>query len=128
LLANTDSNSPLVFDQIVLSTAANLSFSATNQLALSFAGAGSVVDWNDAFWDENRVWTVFDLASGVTTGFSNLSLGGSFLDANGTALEGTRGYFSLGQIGQDVVLQFNVAAVPEPSTTAMALAGRSVAA
>jgi hypothetical protein len=123
LLANTDSNSPLVFDQIVLSNAANLSFSATSELSLSFAGAGSVVDWNDAFWDENRVWTVFDLASGVTTGFSNLSLGGSFLDANGTALEGTRGYFSLGQIGQDVVLQFNVAAVPEPSTTAMALAG-----
>jgi len=123
LLANTASNSPLVFDQIVLSNAANLSFSATSELSLSFAGAGSVVDWNDAFWDENRVWTVFDLASGVTTGFSNLSLGGSFLDANGTALEGTRGYFSLGQIGQDVVLQFNVAAVPEPSTTAMALAG-----
>ncbi|MEN9667311.1 MAG: toxins and related Ca2+-binding domain, partial [Planctomycetota bacterium] len=123
LLANTDSNSPLVFDQIVLSNAANLSFSATNELSLSFAGAGSVVDWNDAFWDVNRVWTVFDLTSGVTTGFSNLSLGGSFLDATGTALEGTRGYFSLGQIGQDVVLQFNVAAVPEPSTTAMALAG-----
>ena len=91
LLANTASNSPLVFDQIVLSNAANLSFSATSELSLSFAGAGSVVDWNDAFWDVNRVWTVFGLASGVTTGFSNLSLGGSFLDANGTALEGTRG-------------------------------------
>jgi hypothetical protein len=124
LIANTQSNSPVVYDQIVLSNTANLSFSGSNVLSLSFAGAGSLVDWTDSFWDVNRAWTVFDLASGVTTGFGNLSLGGSLLDANGLALDGaTRGAFGLVQSGQDVVLQFTTAAVPEPSTYAMALAG-----
>jgi hypothetical protein len=36
---------------------------------------------------------------------------------------GTRGYFSLAESGEDVVLQFTAVAVPEPSTVAMALAG-----
>jgi T5SS/PEP-CTERM-associated repeat protein/autotransporter-associated beta strand protein len=122
LTANTQSNSPVVYDQIVLSNAANLSFGGSNVLSLLFAGAGSLVDWTDSFWEVNRAWTVFDLASGVTTGFSNLSLGGSLLDANGLTLDpGTRGYFSLDQSGQDVTLRFT--AVPEPSTYAMALAG-----
>ncbi|MEI7781524.1 MAG: hypothetical protein WCJ18_06315 [Planctomycetota bacterium] len=66
----------MVYDQIVLSNASNLSFSGSNVLSLSFNGAGSLVDWNDSFWDVNRAWTVFDRASGVTAGFSNLSLGG----------------------------------------------------
>ncbi|MEI6240868.1 MAG: autotransporter-associated beta strand repeat-containing protein, partial [Planctomycetia bacterium] len=124
LIANTTSNSPVVYDQIVLSNASNLSFSGSNVLALSFAGAGSLVDWTDSFWDVNRAWTVFDLATGVTTGFNNLSLGGSLLDANGLALDGaTRGSFGLVQSGQDVTLQFTAVAVPEPSTIAMALAG-----
>jgi autotransporter-associated beta strand protein len=125
LIANTQSNSPVVYDQIVLSNAANLSFGGSNVLSLSFAGAGSLVNWTDSFWDVNRAWTVFDLASGVTTGFGNLSLlGGSLFDAYGLALDaGTRGYFSLAESGEDVVLQFTAVAVPEPSTVAMALAG-----
>ena len=70
----------------------------------------------------NRAWTVFDLASGVTTGFGNLSLGGSLLDANGLALDGaTRGSFSLSQSGQDVMLVFT--AVPEPSAWLLGLTG-----
>ena len=52
------------------------------------------------------------------------SLGGSLLDSNDLSLDaGTRGYFSLALIGQDVVLQYTAVAVPEPSTTAIALAG-----
>jgi len=122
LTDNTSSNSPVVFDQIVLTGSSNLGFNGSNVLALSFDGAGSQVDWTNAFWDVNRAWTVFDLASGVTTGFNNLSLGGSLLDSNGLALDGaTRGSFSLAQSGQDVMLVFTV--VPEPSTYAMALAG-----
>lgn len=122
LTDNTQSNSPVVFDQIVLTGTSNLAFSGSNVLALSFAGAGSLVNRNDAFWNVNRAWTIYDLASGVTTGFGNLSIGGSLLDSNGLALDGsTRGSFSLTQSGQDVVLVFSV--VPEPSTCAMALAG-----
>jgi autotransporter-associated beta strand protein len=123
LIDNTQSNSPVVYDQIVLSSAANLSFSGSNVLALSFAGAGSLVDWTNSFWDVNRAWTVFDLASGVTTGFNNISLGGSLLDSNGLALDASRGSFSLSEVGEDVVLSYNVAAVPEPSTMVLALAG-----
>jgi hypothetical protein len=109
----------------VLTNASNLSFGGLNLLSLSFNGAGSLVNWTDSFWDENRAWTVFDLASGNTTGFGNLSLlGGSLFDAYGLALDaGTRGYFSLAESGQDVVLQFTAVAVPEPSTIGMALAG-----
>jgi hypothetical protein len=125
LIANTASNSPVVFDQIVLSNASNLSFGGSNVLSLSFNGAGSLVNWNDSFWNVDQAWTVFDLASGNTTGFGNLSLlGGSLFDANGLALDGaTRGSFSLFQSGQDVSLRFTAVAVPEPSTVAMALAG-----
>ena len=115
LIDNTTSNSPVVFDQIVLSGSSNLTFSGSNVLALSFDGASSVVDWTDSFWNVNRAWTVFDLATGNTIGFNDLSLGGSLLDSNGLALDGaTRGSFSLTQSGQDVVLTFT--AVPEPST------------
>jgi hypothetical protein len=115
LTGNTESNSPVAFDQIVLTNASNLSFGGLNLLSLSFNGAGSLVDWNDSFWDVNRAWTVFDLASGVTTGFSSLSLGGSLLDANGLTLDAaTRGYFSLFKSGEDVLLQFNIAAAAVP--------------
>ena len=115
LTANTTSNTPVVFDQIVLSGSSNLTFVGSNVLALSFDGASSLVDWTDSFWDVNQAWTVFDLATGNTIDFNNLSLGGSLLDSNGLALDGsTRGSFSLVQSGQDVVLTFT--AVPEPST------------
>jgi autotransporter-associated beta strand protein len=123
LTSNTASNSSVVYDQIVLTGLADLTFSGSNLLWLSFNGTGSLVDWTNSFWDGNRAWTVFDLASGVTTGFGNLALGGSLLDANGLTLDASRGSFTLGQVGQDVVLNYTVAAVPEPSTMALALAG-----
>jgi autotransporter-associated beta strand protein len=122
LTGNTASNSPVVFDQIVLTGSADVTFSGSNLLSLSFNGAGSAVDWTNSFWNVNRAWTVFDLASGITTGFGSLSLGGSLVDANGLPLDaGTRGSFSLVQSGQDVLLAFT--AVPEPSTCASLLAG-----
>jgi hypothetical protein len=109
------------YDQIIVPTG-NLAFSGSTQLALSFDGAGSSVNWTNAFWDVNRSWTVYDLSGGTTSSLSNLVLGGSLLDSVGNPLSPTgRGYFTTSLAGQDVMLNF--VAVPEPTTWAMALAG-----
>ena len=65
---------------------------------------------------------VYDLSTGTTSNLSNLVLGGSLLDAQGDSLSPTaRGYFTTSLEGQDVMLNF--VAVPEPSTSCLALAG-----
>jgi len=57
----------------------------------------------------------FDQDSGSTTGFNFVALGGSLLDSTGSSLNaGTRGSFSLGQIGQDVVLLYTVVSTGAP--------------
>ena len=113
-------------DQIILPSA-NLAFSGSTAFTMAFDGAGSTVDWANAFWNVDRSWLVYDLGSGVTTGFGNLTLGGSLLDSQGNTLSPAgRGYFTLGQSGQDVVLSFTP--VPEPSTAALAAIGIAAAA
>lgn len=121
---NTTTNSPVVFDQIVVGE--NLAFDAATSLSLSFDSAGSLIDWEDAFWDSNKSWTLWDVA-GTTSGFGLLSLSAAdWLDGAGLSLSAVRPYatFSLSQQGSDVVLTF--AAVPEPST--LVLTGLGVAA
>jgi autotransporter-associated beta strand protein len=121
LIANTTGSAGVNYDQIIVPTG-NLAFSGSTQLALSFDGAGSSVNWTNAFWDVNRSWTVYDLSGGTTSSLSNLVLGGSLLDSVGNPLSPTgRGYFTTSLAGQDVMLNF--VAVPEPTTWAMALAG-----
>jgi len=121
LIANTTGSAGVNYDQIIVPTG-NLAFSGSTQLALSFDGAGSSVNWTNAFWDVNRSWTVYDLSGGTTSSLSNLLLGGSLLDSVGNPLSPTeRGYFTTSLAGQDVMLNF--VAVPEPTTWAMALAG-----
>lgn len=118
LIANTTGTAGVNYDQIIVPTG-NLTFSGSTTLALSFNGAGSTVDWSDAFWDVNRAWTIYDLSGGATSGISNLLVGGSLLDAQGDALSPTgRGYFTTSLSGQDVMLNF--LAVPEPSGWVMA--------
>jgi fibronectin-binding autotransporter adhesin len=121
LIDNTTGSAGVNYDQIIVPTG-NLAFSGSTQLALSFDGAGSSVNWTNAFWDVNRSWTVYDLSGGTTSSLSNLVLGGSLLDSVGNPLSPTgRGYFTTSLAGQDVMLNF--VAVPEPTTWAMALAG-----
>ena len=118
LIANTTGTAGVNYDQIVVPTG-NLTFSGSTTLALSFNGAGSTVDWSDAFWNLNRAWTIYDLSVGGASGISNLFVGGSLLDAQGDALSPTgRGYFTTSVSGQDVMLNF--IAVPEPSGWVMA--------
>jgi autotransporter-associated beta strand protein len=126
LVANTTGSAGTAYDQVVIPTS-NLTFSGSTSLDLSFNAAGSTVDWSDSFWNVNRSWLVLDLSSGVTTGFNNLSLGGSLLDSLGNTLNPTtRGSFSVAKSGQDVVLNF--VAVPEPATCGLAIVGLGLAA
>jgi autotransporter-associated beta strand protein len=104
-LANPDA----IFDQIIVD--GNLSFSGSTALNLVFNGSGSAVNWSDAFWDSNQSWTLYDVA-GNTDNFVNLNLNISdWLDSGGNLFSTTGGSFSLGQSGQDVVLNY---AIPEP--------------
>ena len=117
LIDNTTGSAGVNYDQIIVPTG-NLAFSGSTQLALSFDGAGSSVNWTNAFWDVNRSWTVYDLSGGTTSSLSNLVLGGSLLDSVGNPLSPTeRGYFTTSLSGQDVMLNF--VAVPEPTTIAL---------
>jgi autotransporter-associated beta strand protein len=128
LTDDTASNSPVVYDQIVLSGASNLTFAGSTALNLAFNGTGSIVDWSDTFWDVTRAWTIYDLSAGTTTGIGNLSLTTvDWLDANAAALSSVRpgSSFSVGLSGQDVVLNY-VTAVPEPGSLALLAAAGAI--
>jgi hypothetical protein len=115
LFANTATQTtPAVFDQVVVRD--DLTFAGSNGITLNFGttAAGSTVSWSDSFWNSNQTFIIYDVA-GSTIGFSNLSLlNTSFNDANNVALAASQGYFSLSELGSDVLLNYN--AVPEPST------------
>ena len=126
LTGNTTTNSPVVYDQIVVG--GDLTFSSSTGLTLSFDSAGSLVDWGDTFWDTSRQWTLWDVA-GTTSSFGNLSLGGTnWLDGFGIALGDARPQagFSVSQQGSDVVLTYS--AVPEPSSLVLTGLGMAAAA
>lgn len=124
LIDNTTTNSPIVFDQIVVG--GTLAFNAATALSLSFDSLGSAVDWSDPFWGSDQSWTIYDVA-GSTTGFSNLSISGtSWLDSLGSLLSESRpdASFALTQQGSDVVLTYT--AVPEPATLALVACGAAL--
>ena len=124
LSANTTSNAPVVYDQVMVG--GNLSFSGPTGLQLVFNDVGSLVNWTDALWRSNQSWTIYQV-SGVTTGLVNLTLADYYglLDAtgNGFASSLAGASFSIRQSGQNVVLDYNAAAVPEPSTYALVAFG-----
>jgi hypothetical protein len=92
-----------------------------------FNSAGSTVDWSNPFWNSNRSWIVFDLNAGWSSSLNSVALGGSLLDSLGNTLNPTtRGSFSLGKSGEDVVLNF--VAVPEPATCGLGVIGLGLAA
>jgi hypothetical protein len=114
LAANTTNNSPLAYDQVMVS--GNLAFNGGTTLQLVFNDVGSVVKWADALWSSNQSWTIYQV-TGQTSGLENLTIASysSLLDAYGndfgTTLAGAS--FSIGQNGENVTLTYNV---PEPST------------
>jgi fibronectin-binding autotransporter adhesin len=96
-----------------LDIAGNLLLDGNNDVELVFNAAGSGVDWTDAFWTQDRTWTLFDVA-GTTTGYGNLTLvtenwQDSLAQSFNAELSGAG--FALQQNGQDVELKFT-AVVP----------------
>ena len=121
LWANTEVNSPIAFDQVVVG--GNLLFGGSNGVTLDFGttAGGSLVSWADTFWDSQRSWILYDV-TGTTTGASNLSLiNTAFNDATGAALATARSgaSFSIDQVGSDIVVKY----IPEPSSSSLMLLG-----
>ena len=107
------------FDQVIVG--GNLDFTNTTTINLSFNGAGSGVLWANALWDANQSWLLYDVA-GTTSNFVNLNLATiNWLDSAGNLFSTTGGNFSLGQSGQDVLLNYTV--VPEPSAALLGAIG-----
>jgi autotransporter-associated beta strand protein len=118
LTGNTSTNvvNPnAIFDQIIVG--GNLDFTNPTTLNLSFIAAGSNVLWSDTFWDASQSWTLYDVA-GTTSNFGNLSLNTvNWLDSGSNLFSTTGGSFSLGQSGQDVILNYTF--IPEPNVAAL---------
>jgi autotransporter-associated beta strand protein len=103
-------NPTAAFDQIIVG--GNLDFTDTTTINLSFNGAGSTVLWANALWDADQSWLLYDVA-GTTSNFVKLNLATiNWLDSGGNLFSTTGGSFTLGQSGQDVLL--NYTAIPEP--------------
>jgi hypothetical protein len=99
-----------------------LDFAVPTQLTLSFAFAGSTVDWSNALWGNNisgtSGWLLYDV-SGTLNNFQNLGiLVANWTDGQGDYLNAVRAgsQFSLYQDGSDIYLNY---AIPEPSTYAL---------
>ena len=125
--ANTATNSPVAFDQVLVGM--NLAFTTDTGLDLQFATPGSTVAWDDVFWSTNRQWTIWQV-SGTTSGVFRLSIEGTdWLDSYGRSFNSMlpdAGFsIGFGSNGTDVVLNY-VTVVPEPSTWASLLAGAAI--
>lgn len=113
------------FDQIIV--AGNLDFTHPTYINLSFNGAGSTVLWSDSLWNSNQSWFLYDVTGlGTTTNIANLNLITlNWLDSGSNPFSTAGGSFTLGQSGEDVMLNFT--AIPEPSTYGIALSAIALA-
>lgn len=114
LFGNTTAGPGSNFDQIHLA-GGDLSIQPISTLSLIFDADGSTVDWTDAFWNLDRQWTlVSNTGGGDIFGMFNLSGSGTWFDSDGMLLGDVRpdAFFSLGQVGDDMVLFY--APIPEP--------------
>ena len=124
LIANTESPASrgVLFDGVDL-TGGALSIVSGATLSLVFDLPGSTVDWDDAFWGTNRVWTIIDVAGGSwDSSLFTLQVG---VDSTTATLASKRpdSLFQIVDLGGDLVLEYVI--VPEPG--ALALAGLGLA-
>jgi fibronectin-binding autotransporter adhesin len=103
------------FDQIIVG--GNLDFTDFTNINLSFNGAGSTVLWSDSLWSSNQSWLLYDV-TGTTANFANLNLNTiDWLDSGSNLFSTAGGSFTLGQSGEDVMLNYSV--IPEPDVAAL---------
>jgi len=126
LTANTDSGRGTFFDGVNVSGGLlTIDSGVTNNLV--FNGAGSTVNWSNAFWESNLSWLVFSNAVEPTLLFAavfdslNLST-----DTNGLVLTNVRPNASFAWRKTENNLYLDYSVIPEPST--FALLGLSAAA
>ena len=115
-------------------TGGNLSITSGALLQMVFNGAGSTVNWNDAFWDTTHSWNVINF-SGAGTSSGNFTVSGdntSWLDSLGASLSSamaannrTTSSFTTSNSSGNLMLTYNVVVVPEP--TSLALVGLGIA-
>jgi len=112
LAANTDTGRGVNFDAINVS--GNLTLATGVTANLLFDGDGSLVDWSDPFWSEDRSWLVYSV-DGVLDAPVLFESVNWTADSLGMALpSGSFGFYSQ---GNQVYLRYDAAAaVPEPST------------
>ena len=89
---------------------------------LIFNATSSTVNWNDAFWDTSHSWLVYDNANLPSLASASIfdTISVSTDSIGGTLSDGT---FSWKEVGNDVVLNFSAAPVPEPGSFGLLLAG-----
>lgn len=120
LSGNTTAAPGTNFDQVLL-TGGNLVVNSGSNAGLSFDGAGSTVDWNDAFWGSARSWTVLAKSgAGSSTGTFAVSM--ISLDSLGQSLASARAGASFTMTNAAGNLALNYAPIPEPTTVALIVA------
>lgn len=119
LIGNTVDGRGTNYDAVNVS-GGTLSIGAGVTSSLVFNSAGSSVDWNDAFWNANRSWLVFDNANAPllndSSVFGTINLSADSLGSSLASVR-TNASFAWNQQGSDVYLTYT--AVPEPSTYAL---------
>jgi fibronectin-binding autotransporter adhesin len=118
LTGNTSTGRGTSFDGVDV-TAGTLSVGSGVTSSLVFNGAGSSVDWSDAFWGGSQQWLVFDNASAPALSgggvFETINVGVDSLSQSLTTVR-SGSAFTWETIGNDVYLSYTI---PEPSTYAL---------
>jgi len=113
LFANSVDSPGTNYDQLLV-TGGSLTIADDATLSLVFDGAGSSVDFTDAFWATAHNWTLIDYSgTGTSTGlFTNLT---------SNTIYAAYGNFSVANVEGDVQLSWTP--VPEPSTIVLLIGG-----
>lgn len=132
LIANSTADRGTNYDAIDVNGGLNFAGATTLNLNFNFSGSptSSTVNWANSFWDTDKTgtdgWEIFRATEGSISGFDNLTLGGSLLDASGNTLSNQRGVFSLYNSGSSIYLNYTATVIPEASTSLLGILGAAV--